>query len=152
MKRLALVAYLGLLMPGHPLNAGEPAPGSPTEFAFKNRSLTGAPEILPVDEAFRFGFVPDEGSVRLFWQIMPGYYLYREKFGFRVGDEDLSVELRPGIPRVDEVFGPVEVYGGLLELVMPPMPVGTEIEVSYQGCADQGYCYPPQEKLVIVPN
>ena len=142
--------YLVCLISGQPLGAGEPAVSSSAEYAFKHRSFTGVPDILPVDEAFRFGFVPEGDSVRLFWQIMPGYYLYREKFGFRIGDEDLTVQLRSGIPRADEVFGPVEVYDGLLELTMPPLPNGTEIEVSYQGCADQGYCYPPQKKLVTV--
>ena len=149
LKGFVLIAFLGIFLPGYSLDAGEPA-SSLGDSSFKNRSLTGTPDILPVDKAFRFGFVPDGARMRLFWQIMPGYYLYREKFGFTVGKEDLVVELHAGTPRDDEVFGRVEVYDGLLEISMPPMPIGTEIEVRYQGCAEQGYCYPPQKRWVIV--
>ena len=35
--------------------------------------------ILPVDEAFRFGSYVEGAGIKMFWQVMPGYFLYRDK-------------------------------------------------------------------------
>jgi len=32
------------------------------------------------------------------------------------------------------------------------LPPGQELEVRYQGCAAQGFCYPPQKKHVTSPK
>ena len=116
------------------------------------------PAVLPVDDAFRFGSYSGrhssgdpsshdgEAGVILFWQVAPGYYLYRDKFEFVAGGARLQAELPRGELRQDETFGEVEVLSGLIE-VMLPAP-GDRLEVHYQGCAARGYCYPPQKKLV----
>lgn len=115
--------------------------------------MNDKPEILAVDEAFRFGSYREEEGVRVFWQVMPGYYLYRDKFRFRrVGSQDwINVELPAGEQRDDEVFGLVQVLEGLVEVSLP-LEEGAALEVYYQGCAAQGYCYPPQKKQLTSAN
>lgn len=105
-------------------------------------------EILPVDEAFRFGSYEDSNGIHLFWQVMPGYYLYRGKISVNQGESTLPVPLPAGEQRMDEVFGEVMVLEGLIEVSIP-RPAGQQpVQVSYQGCAEKGYCYPPQKKLL----
>ncbi len=104
-----------------------------------------SPNILPVDEAFRFSLVEEAGGSRVFWRIMSGYFLYREKFNFIVDGKQVSVALPMGELRQDEVFGAVHVLDGLVEA---SLPAGEIIEIGYQGCAAAGYCYPPQ-KMVL---
>ncbi len=109
------------------------------------------PAFLPVDEAFRLTASSDDGLVKLYWQISPGYYLYRHKI--RVGDDKDPVEIvmLPGMTKTDEYFGEVEAYYEQLEV---EIPVFTELNkgllVEFQGCADAGICYPPR-KVTVYP-
>jgi thiol:disulfide interchange protein DsbD len=115
-------------------------------------------QFLPVDQAFVFTAMADGGDrVLLDWQVAPGYYLYRHRTsaktatpGFALGD----IAMPAGKKKTDEFFGDVEVYYGILSATVPvTRPEGTstfEIQVSYQGCADAGLCYPPVTKTVTI--
>ena len=115
-------------------------------------------QFLPVDQAFVFTAIADGADrVLLDWQIAPGYYLYRHRTsartatpGFVLGD----IAMPDGKRKTDEFFGDVEVYYGILSAAVPvTRPEGAaafEIEVSYQGCADAGLCYPPVTKTVAL--
>lgn len=105
------------------------------------------PVILPVDDAFRFGSYTEGSSLKMFWQVMPGYFLYRDKIEVRNNGQVLALKLPGGVLRQDEVFGEVMVLDGLIELQTAVAPE-QELEVRYQGCAEQGYCYPPQKKTL----
>lgn len=114
----------------------------------------GPPKFLPVDDAFQLQ--PAEwrkDRVVLRWQIAPGYYLYRNKLKFTAQDDaQLGAPALPdGQRRVDEVFGPVEIYRGELRAELPVTPPrALSLRVSYQGCADAGLCYPPQTRVLDV--
>jgi thiol:disulfide interchange protein DsbD len=115
-------------------------------------------QFLPVDQAFVFTALADGGDrVLLDWQVAPGYYLYRHRTsartetpGFSLGD----IAMPDGKKKTDEFFGDVEVYYGILSATVPvTRPEGAssfEIQVSYQGCADAGLCYPPVTKTVSI--
>lgn len=105
-------------------------------------------EILPVDEAFRFGHYREADSLRIFWQVLPGYYLYRDKINISIDEVDVALDLPLGQWRDDEVFGRVRVLDGLVEVSVPLVSGRYEADVGYQGCAAQGYCYPPQKRSV----
>lgn len=100
-------------------------------------------EVLPVDEAFKFDSLEEGDTLRLFWQVLPGYYLYRDKFLFEQAGEVLQVDMPRGELRQDEIFGEVEVLTGLVEVTLPRSEA---TQVVYQGCAERGYCYPPQKR------
>lgn len=136
MNQTAVVRFLlgVLLLASSPSNA-DLFSSSPNPFS--------TPDILPVDEAFRLGAVQDSEGTRIFWQVTPGYYLYRDRFGFAASERPLTVTMPEGELRQDEIFGEVQVLDGLVEVLLPYAL--EEIEVSYQGCAAQGYCYPPQK-------
>lgn len=120
--------------------------------------LGGGDEFLPVDEAFRMAVAtPTANEVVVSWQIAPGYYLYRDKFKFTIiGNDSLEVagfELPPGEIKQDETFGRVEVYHDSVEARVRFLRsdiAATEftLAVGYQGCAEAGICYPPQNKQV----
>jgi thioredoxin:protein disulfide reductase len=127
----------------------------PAELVINNQIGRGSFEqespILPVDEAFRFGSYVEGAGVKMFWQVMPGYFLYRDKIEILHDGEPQGIELPQGVFRQDEIFGKVMVLDGLIEL-QTTLPPGQEIEVRYQGCAAQGFCYPPQEKSLTSPK
>lgn len=119
---------------------------SADEFSGSATSLT-ANDILPVGEAFRFGYTEEQGAFNVFWQVLPGYFLYRDKFQFVSGGQRLAVELAEGKMFDDETFGRVQVLEGFVEVSLPEAPV--EVSVHYQGCAEQGFCYPPQKVVLF---
>ena len=115
------------------------------------------PAFLPVDEAFRLGADLDSEPARVFWQLEPGYYLYRHRLDFalrRAGDAELgAVTIPDGLRKTDEYFGDVEVY--YLDLAVTvalpaDLPADALLAVDYQGCADAGLCYPPETRYLVL--
>ena len=99
-----------------------------------------------MDEAFRPGLRVEGARRTVFWEIRPGYYLYRHKLGVSEDGRQLALELPPGEPREDAAFGRVQVYDRYLEVGLPPGRGG--LTLRYQGCAAAGYCYPPVVRQV----
>ncbi|UVE17230.1 protein-disulfide reductase DsbD [Pseudomonas sp. LS44] len=119
--------------------------------------LNNSADFLPVREAFRLSLVQSTPqSLKLRFVAAEGYYLYRHRFQFRVEPTDLAggaVQLPPGEAKHDQYFGDVEVYHGVLDIDVPlnnPYNLPINLQVTYQGCADKGLCYPPEtERLDI---
>ncbi|HXI66642.1 MAG TPA: protein-disulfide reductase DsbD domain-containing protein, partial [Steroidobacteraceae bacterium] len=119
----------------------------------------GDDEFLSPDQAFRFDAIP-EGTdrVRLNWEITEGYYLYRARIKVRTPSTNAQLgapQFPPGQVKMDEYFGKQEVYHHELAVSVPvARSSGGELElpleVTYQGCAEAGLCYPPQTKSVVV--
>ncbi len=117
----------------------------------------GNVDFLPVDEAFRFGADTEARPLRAFWQIEPGYYLYRHRLTFelqRGGELPAdAVTIPNGKAKQDEYFGDVEVYYGDLAVTVAlpaALPADAVLVVGYQGCADAGLCYPPEKRYVTL--
>ncbi len=106
---------------------------------------------LPVDKAFSFSAeLFGNDTVLLHWNISPGHYLYRDRFKFKIISPTTasigSIIYPQGKPKEDEIFGKYQVYPDKLTLPVPIIkadPKNTTFEVTYQGCAEDGYCYPP---------
>ena len=117
----------------------------------------GDPALLP-EQAFIFEAIGlSSETILVRFTVQPGYYLYRDKFAFRVvGDNGFEVReavLPEGTIKDDPEFGPVEVYFGQIEVpVRVNRPAGQEqtitLEADYQGCRDGDICYPPQTTRV----
>jgi len=114
--------------------------------------------LEPID-AFVYesiGYSEDTALVR--FTAQPGYYLYRDKFAFRVaGDSGFvirGIDLPEGVVKDDPEFGPVEVYVGQIEVpVRFNRPAGEardiELEADFQGCRDGDICYPPMSRTTV---
>ena len=116
-------------------------------------------EFLPVDQAFAPSAIALDGSrVELDWRIAPGYYLYKDRISVasKTGDVGLgSLVLPAGKHHHDEFFGDSEVYVDNLTAELPlaratPAPMDVELDVTYQGCAEAGLCYPPTTRTLAV--
>jgi len=115
------------------------------------------PEFLPVEEAYQLELeVLDEQRLRLYWQIADSYYLYQHRFAFTLhgdsGPIELDIELPTALARSDEYFGDVQVYYHSADILLQAQgkPQTGTLEVSSQGCADAGLCYPPQKQVFEV--
>ncbi len=116
--------------------------------------------FLHPDVAFVAGaYAVSDEEVRVRFDIAPGYYLYRERFLFApAAGESIRLD-SPALPRGevkhDEYFGEVEVYYREVEVALAVRPEAVapreaRIDVTYQGCADAGLCYPPITRTLAV--
>lgn len=108
-------------------------------------------DLLPPERAFPLR-VTSGGpqQVVLYFDIQPGYYLYRDRFTFAVDGSPIKPEQMPrGELKNDPTFGMVTVYHKPVQIqVSLPRPIATSVvlSVTSQGCADLGVCYPPQTR------
>ncbi len=107
-----------------------------------------ANEPLPVDRAFTISTSQGSGGLSVEWEIADGYYLYSDRIAARTADgATLQVQTPSGIAKDDPNFGPSEVYYGRAEATVPQ--AGSEpVEITYQGCQEDGICYAPETRLV----
>lgn len=118
-------------------------------------------KTLSVDQAFRLMPIERDGRhLRIQWEVAPGHYLYRERLGFEIVQPTGSVLSVASLPKGeayhDEHLGNVQIYRNMTLTasfkLSKSAPHPTQIKVRYQGCADIGICYPPQTRILSVPN
>lgn len=116
-------------------------------------------EFLPVDAAFAPSAIAIDGNrIELGWRISPGYYLYKDRISVAAKTDNLQLgrlDLPAGKHHHDEFFGDSEVYVDDVFAELPlaratPAPMDVELEVTYQGCAEAGLCYPPTTRALTV--
>ncbi|MWV15624.1 protein-disulfide reductase DsbD [Pseudomonas sp. L-22-4S-12] len=119
--------------------------------------LNNSADFLPVREAFHLSLVESSPTaLKLRFVNTEGYYLYRHAFKFRIEPSDLAkgeAVIPAGQPKHDEYFGDVEVYYGITNIELPldnPIGLPFTVHVTYQGCADKGLCYPPENERIEV--
>jgi thiol:disulfide interchange protein DsbD len=116
--------------------------------------LAHAQEPLPAEQAFRASArALDDKTVEVRFQVADGYYLYRHRFKFAADGHQLRrTGPAPGKPKKDDAFGEVEIYRKELVFTLP-VSAGQppfDLQLTSQGCADIGICYPPQTTTVSV--
>jgi thioredoxin:protein disulfide reductase len=108
--------------------------------------------FLDADQAFPLTVTRgSRGHVSLQWQIAPGYYLYRGRMKVTPVPASARADLAlpPGVSKQDPNFGTVEVYHGSVQAVVTA-PQATALQVVWQGCAEAGLCFPPQQRTVAL--
>ncbi|MFP5430174.1 MAG: protein-disulfide reductase DsbD [Gammaproteobacteria bacterium] len=107
--------------------------------------------FLPAEEALQLVTSEVPGGLRLDFVVVPGHYLYAERFRFETLDPDLlagppafSLE---GEWKEDPSFGRVLVFHESVGVTLPLQGKG-RLKVVWQGCADAGLCYPPQNHVI----
>ncbi|WP_029076868.1 protein-disulfide reductase DsbD [Kaistia adipata] len=127
---LLLAGFLALLGPA-PAKAGMPPP---------------ADAVFQL-EASR----ADNGDLKLDWTIIGGNYLYRDKIAvLDAGGNAIAVTTPAGEMKDDPNFGPTEVYHERASARIAAAALGAAgpLALTYQGCADEGICYPPTRKTI----
>lgn len=109
---------------------------------------------LPAEKAFIFSaniLKPDVAMVE--WQITPGYYLYSKRMHFNAEKQALAAVQKPqGDFKYDPNLGRQEVFSKRVAVPLE-FKQGTsqaEIKIDYQGCSEDGFCYPPMHKNLLI--
>jgi thioredoxin:protein disulfide reductase len=130
------VFFLGLLL------GATKAPGEPLKpeqaFSFQARFLT--PNLIEIE-----------------LQAAPGYHLYKDKLKFKIEPGTVTTE-PPQFPagqiKEDPYFGKQEVFRGRSSIRLPlKVPLDQKdltLLITYQGCSDNGLCYPPKTQKITL--
>lgn len=108
-------------------------------------------QFMTVDQAFTFDFRQKNDQLDLSWHIRPGYYLYRQQLKIVPQQVKLGAFVIPeGLAHQDEFYGVTTIFKQQLILKIPLTQATdvSSISVSYQGCADAGFCYPPETRII----
>jgi len=122
--------------------------------ALVSATVLAAPDFLPPEKAFRVEATWLENSNEIEIEFLPakGYYIYQESLKFQVGSQagklnSIKPSLPSGIEKFDETFQKkLQVYKQpfmMLLGVKPQAGSPMHVEVTLQGCAEAGICYPP---------
>lgn len=116
-------------------------------------------QALPEDQAFKTEALRDGNTLVVRLTPAYGYYLYQNKInvvaearsGVRLG----AMQLPKAEPYHDESFGDVQVYFKEIEIRIPWLsentpPSHVPITVHLQGCKNEGICYPPMQRQLLV--
>ena len=120
-------------------------------------AVAAAEDFLQPDEAFRVSAAHEADRVLVSWAIADGYYLYRSKFRFSAQAPEAELgnpEFPPAETKEDPFFGEMEIYRDAVTVALPVLNDGGRetlaLEVTSQGCADEGLCYPPHRQQLFV--
>ncbi len=114
---------------------------------------------LPAEVAFQVDALAVEPQVVLVrLRAQDRYYIYRSSLDFVSPSADATVvgfEAPQGQAIEDEYFGQTEVYFGEVEvpveLTRSDRAAATiDFEVAFQGCLEDGICYPPMTRVLSV--
>lgn len=127
-------------------------------------SLGGAaqPAFLPPDEAFGLEVsVSDARALLASFKVTPSYYLYRDKVSFSVKSGSAKIgklDMPQGDLKHDPNFGEMMVFHQSFQVAIAlvnnsPAAQNIILEASYQGCSENGLCYPPiiKEIKLLLP-
>ncbi|MDB5761302.1 MAG: dsbD [Herminiimonas sp.] len=108
-----------------------------------------ADDYLEPEAAFKFSArMADARTIEITYAIADGYYMYRERFGFKAEGTKLGEPVMPaGKVKFDETFRKnVETYRKAVTIKLPVEAGGVfTVTATSQGCADKGLCYAPME-------
>ncbi|WNL37377.1 protein-disulfide reductase DsbD [Halomonas sp. PAMB 3232] len=110
-------------------------------------SSSGQSDFLPVLEAFESQAWHDGERVYVGVDIADGYYLYRHQLDLE-GNGLESLQIPQGEAHTDEFMGEAQVFRHQLVFQAPLVEAHDgpmSLEFRFQGCADAGLCYPPEQ-------
>ncbi len=113
-------------------------------------SLSVCAKPPPAAHVFKFSANLANDTVVLHWNIAKKAYLYKKRFSFKVLAPKTArlskIQLPQGEIKQDEIFGRYQIYTKDVSIPIPIAYTGKQnvvIQVGYQGCSSNGYCYPP---------
>ncbi len=104
----------------------------------------------------------DPNTFFLEWRVKPGYFLYRDRLHLSQPQTDFfelaPLKLPKALTKIDGLGNTVYIYRNTVRI--PVSIIGLHpgegiLDLKYQGCADDGFCYPPESasiKLSINTN
>ena len=103
-------------------------------------------KILPANEAFKLETSLVQDTLKIKWIIGDEYYLYLDSITVMANKELIKHKILDSkvLDHEDIFFGKTKILKDMLVISVKNAPFKV-LEVSYQGCSEQGFCYPIQK-------
>jgi thiol:disulfide interchange protein DsbD len=109
---------------------------------------------LPAEKAFRISVsVESTNKINVHWKLAKGYYLYREKLHFSFDPKTKAdIHFPSGEMKAGLRHKQYEIYtqAVTVPIVLQKTLSQIQVNIDYQGCSEQGFCYPPMHKAVFL--
>ncbi|BFM05401.1 protein-disulfide reductase DsbD family protein [Halioxenophilus aromaticivorans] len=152
-RRLATLLLCCFALWGSAQLSAQSSLGLETNQAAGSLGITSQESFLRVEQAYQITITQQgDNQLALDWQIAPGYYLYRDNFAFKANGQTPSAEYEQGIVKYDEYFQEdLEIFHDSTRVILTDLPAPPyTLQVTSQGCADAGLCYPPYKQTFQV--
>jgi len=111
-------------------------------------------EPLPAEAVFQVhAKSQDPNTFILNWTIKKGYFLYKKRIQLIKHDDSNfnlgTIQLPKALKKIDSQGRTELVYRKMLNIpvtILGTNPGEALLTVHYQGCSDEGFCYPPETK------
>ena len=103
-------------------------------------------KILPANEAFKLETSLVQETLKIKWIIGDEYYLYLDSITVTANKELIKHKILDSkvLDHEDIFFGKTKILKDKLVISIKNSSLES-LEVSYQGCSEQGFCYPIQK-------
>ena len=110
-------------------------------------------QFPPPEEVFVLDYQQIDHELTVSFDIRDGFYLYQHRFGFEPEAKLTGpLNLPEGIAYADEFFGDSIIYREQVSFTVPLNAArrNEPLTLKYQGCADDGFCYPPTTQTIYL--
>ena len=107
-------------------------------------------KILPANEAFKLETSLLQDTFKIKWIIGDEYYLYLDSIKVMANKELIKHKILDSkvLDHEDIFFGKTKILKDKLVISIKNSSLES-LEVSYQGCSEQGFCYPIQKVTIL---
>ena len=125
----------------------------------KIQSILGDERVIPPEKAFKFNYLINNNTLKLIWEIEPGYYMYKDSFAL-ISDHKISpinIDKIKWIVKDDPFLGIKKVIYNKVEIEYDVESSLSRLDnqkvsmnVEYQGCKENTYCYPIKSTVIFL--
>ena len=107
-------------------------------------------KILPANEAFKLETSLVQDALKIKWTIGDEYYLYLDSITVVANKKPIKHKILDSkvLDHEDIFFGKTKILKDKLVISIKNSSLES-LEVSYQGCSEQGFCYPIQKVTIL---
>ena len=125
----------------------------------KIQSVLGDEKVISTEQAIKFNYLINNNTLKLIWEIEPGYYMYKDSFAL-ISDNKISpinIDKIKWIVKDDPFLGIKKVIYNKVEIEYDVGPSLSRLSsqkismnVEYQGCKENTYCYPIKSTVIFL--
>ena len=124
---------------------------TPINSSDKKEFFNAKSEILPAEEVFEISVLNNLNTIIIRWAIREGYYMYLDSIKFQDYAKPYRILNSEISSYEDEYFGKTKVIKKIFEIEIKTedLMAVNGLVVQYQGCSEQGFCYPVKEHKIL---
>ncbi len=124
---------------------------TPVSSSDKKEFFSAKNEILPAEEVFEVKVLNNLETFTIRWDIREGYYMYLDSIKFQDYEKPYKILNSEISSHEDEYFGKTKIIKKIFEIEIKTKDLVSMdgLVVQYQGCSEQGFCYPIKKHKIL---